>query len=282
MPNIPIFRLLRLITVSASARIVMSRFGVRRLWTTSVPRWNSGVTPSSMSVTQIPTLASSSSKSLWLARLVSMFASISPPSIEANALGSGSAYFTSLPFPTSWGRWPRRSAAGPDGGVELSVFVRPLDRDPRRAFGHLLRRLGIAHDGRQIALQLELALQHALGRVQLFCRHLLPARVGSGEHEVALLRVRSRAPRAAARRAVEQVHDDTPRLGEFPVRLRFHDEAHGPLPALGRRLVDARRVDLVLELLGPFAGESLDRHLDLLCKGKAPARTLPSPRNLRR
>src|SRR5436189_4968858 len=35
MPNGPIFRLLRLITVSASARIVRSRFGWRPLWTTS-------------------------------------------------------------------------------------------------------------------------------------------------------------------------------------------------------------------------------------------------------
>src|SRR5207245_8358799 len=243
MPNIPIFRLLRLITVSASARIVMSRFGVRPLWTTSVPRWNSSVTPSSMSVTQIPTLASSSSKSLCLARLVSMFASISPPSIEANALGSGSAYFTSLPFPTSWGRWPRRSAAGPDGGVELSVFVRPLDRDPRRAFGHLLRRLGIAHDGRTIALQLDLALQHAIGRVHLFCRHLLPAGVGSRDHEVALLRVRGGADSDGARRAVEQVHDDTHRLGKFLVRIRFNDDAHGAIPALGTRLVAVRCVD---------------------------------------
>src|SRR5256885_940154 len=59
MPNRPIFKLLRFITVAASARIVMARLGCRPLCTMSEPRLKSRVTASAMSVTKMPTRAGS-------------------------------------------------------------------------------------------------------------------------------------------------------------------------------------------------------------------------------
>src|SRR6266851_3355246 len=95
MPSGPIFKLLRAITVSASARMVMVRRGFRPLCTTSLPPLKSSVTASSMSVTKIPTRATRFSKSPCFSSRLLTLASIRPPSIEENALGSWSAYSTS-------------------------------------------------------------------------------------------------------------------------------------------------------------------------------------------
>src|SRR5438270_6396749 len=184
-------RLESVITVSASVRIVRSRLRFRPLLTASDPPLNSSVIDSSMSSTRMPTRAFRLSKSLRLSWRAFTLASIRPPSIWANALASSpSGYSTS----------------------DL-VFVREVDRDPGRALGHLLRRPGVADDGRQVALQLQLALHHALGRVQLLLHHLLPAGVGRCDDEVALARLVGADDLDRAGLAVIQVHEDAFGLG---------------------------------------------------------------------
>src|ERR1700686_1018347 len=112
-----------------------------------------------MSVTQIPTRATSASKSCLLCTFARTLASIRPPSISAKALGSSLAYSTRAWSCSMW----------------FLIFVGPFDRDPSRALGHLLRSLRVAHDRRQVALELELALEHALRHVQLFHDDLFPS-----------------------------------------------------------------------------------------------------------
>src|SRR5579863_7218432 len=92
-----------------------------------------------------------------------------------------------VPAPTT----SRRPWARPSGTEEVirSGLVRPPDRHPCGAVGQLLRSLGVAHDRREIALQLEAAEHDSLGGIELFLSHLLPARVGAGDDEFGLLGV---------------------------------------------------------------------------------------------
>src|SRR5438067_970621 len=225
-------RLESIITVSASVRMVSRRSRLRPLLTTSLPPLKSSVTDSSMSSTTIPTRAFRVSKSPRFSGRPSTLASIRPPSIMAKALASSpSAYSTSFS-----GRVTRRLR-----------FVGKLDRDAGRALGHLLRRPGVADDGRQVALQLQLALHHALGRVQLLLHHLLPAGVGRCDDEVALARLVGADDLDRAGLAVIQVHEDAFGLGKLLVRLGLDDQPDRPLPTLAGLLVHRRLVDLVLE-----------------------------------
>src|SRR5438309_8823174 len=226
-------RLESVITVSASVRIVRSRLRFRPLLTASDPPLNSSVIDSSMSSTRMPTRAFRLSKSLRLSWRAFTLASIRPPSIWANALASSpSGYSTSR-----------------------LVFVREVDRDPGRALGHLLRRPGVADDGRQVALELELALHHPLGRVELLAHHLLPARVGRRHHEVALLRLIGRNHLDVPGLAVEEVQENPVAVGDVLIGLGLDDQAHGPLPALAGLLVDLALVDLFLERLRELRAE---------------------------
>src|SRR5450759_5487 len=105
---------------------------------------------------------------------------------------------------------------------------------------------------KQVALQLEVPLAHAFRRVELLGRDLLPARVRSGDHEVAFLRVTRGPDPDVPSVTVEQVHHQPARLRDMLVRLGLDDQPDGPLPALPGRFVSARLVDLVLELRRPF------------------------------
>src|SRR5579859_191245 len=206
-------RLESIITVSASVRMVSRRSRLRPLLTLSSPPLKSRVTDSSMSSTTIPTRALRVSKSCRFSGRPSTLASISPPSIIAKALASSpSVYSTSF-----WGRVTRRLR-----------FVRELDRDPRRALGHLLRRPGVADDGRQVALQLQLALHHALGRVELLLHHLLPAGVGRRDDEVARAGLGGTDHLDGPRLAVVEIHEDALGLGEPLVGLGLDDQADRP------------------------------------------------------
>src|SRR5207244_7117883 len=131
------------------------------------------------------------------------------------------------------------------------VSVGPYDRHPGRALGHLLRRLRVSHDRRQIAFQLGLGLQHPLRGVKLLGRDLLPARVGRRDHEVTILRLGDGPYLDRSGRAVEQVHDHTARLGKVLVRLSLDRPDDRPLPALRHRLLDALASHLVLVVLHP-------------------------------
>src|SRR3979490_839265 len=157
-----------------------------------------------MSVADIPTRATSLSKSCFFSGLANTFASISPPSIPANALGSLLAYSTS-----------------PGSFAVALLPVGPLDRNSGRALGHLLGCLCVAHDGRQVAFELQLALKHSFCRVELFVDHLLPPRVRGCDHEITPLRVARRTDLDVASGAIEQVHHDAERRGEILVGLRL-------------------------------------------------------------
>src|SRR5713101_7684152 len=254
-------------TVSASVRMVSVRRGLRPLWTTSLPPLKSRVTPSSMSVTQMPTRAFNDSKSRSFSGWLRMLASIRPrASTQTRSVHRRRNRRARGCRRRAWGlsRWAWRSQIPPHPPASLLLFVGPFDRNPRRAERHLLRSLRVAHDRRQVTLQLELALEHPLGGVELVGGDLFPPRVRRVDHEVALLRIGRGADLDVARLAVEQVHHDSLRLGEVVGRLGFDHEANRPLPALARRLVGGRFVDLVLERLGPLVRESLDRHAALL------------------
>src|SRR5206468_1189520 len=79
----------------------------------------------------------------------SRFASIRPPIIAASPFGSSSRYRTFM-VP-----WP--AAGGPSG-----LLVDELGRHAPGEVHQHVRRLDVAHDRREVALQLELALHHAL------------------------------------------------------------------------------------------------------------------------
>src|SRR5687767_9405439 len=66
-------------------------------------------------------------------------------------------------------------------------FVRELGLDGLREVDELVRGLDVAHDRREVARELELALHHALDRVELLPDDLLPARVRRANHEGRLL-----------------------------------------------------------------------------------------------
>src|SRR5437588_2130471 len=245
-------RLESIITVSASVRMVSLRSRLRPLLTRSRPPRKSRVTASSMSRTWIPTRALSVSKSWRFSGRPATLAWIRPPSIMAKALASSpSAYSTSS-----------------GGGADLARlgFVREFDRDPGRALGHLLRGPGVADDGRQVSLQLQLALHHPLGRVELLLHHLLPARVGGGDDEVGLGSGVGAGELDVARLTVEEIHVDPLRLWEVLVGLGLDDQSDRPLPTLAGLLVDGGLVDLVLE-----GGRELGtERFDLCCQAAPP------------
>src|SRR5580704_12200531 len=100
-----------------------------------------------------------------------------------------------------------------------SGLVRPPDRHAGGAVGELLRCLGVAHDRRKVALELEPAEHDPLGGVEFLLRHLLPAGVGPRDHELCLLRVLATADTNIASFAVPEVEEDTHVLWEVLVRL---------------------------------------------------------------
>src|ERR1039457_5722180 len=135
-----------------------------------------------------------------------------------------------VPAPTTSRRpWSPRSRRD---RVIRSAFIRPPDRHTGGAVGQLLRGLGVSHDRREIALQLQPAEHDPLGGVELLLRHLLPARIRAGDHEFGLLSVLASAD--------------------------AHAQPDRALPARRSLLVDGRLVDLSLEGFGPLRAVSVD------------------------
>src|SRR5580692_941917 len=161
-----------------------------------------------------------------------------------------------VPAPTT----RRRPSAAPalSDGVIRSDLVRPPDRDARRAVGELLRCLRVSDDRGEVALELQPPQHDALGRVELLLSHLLPARVGAGDHELGLLRILTRADADIARLTVPEVEEDPFVIRKVLVGLGEDDQTDGPLPTGCRLLVHGRLVDLRLECVSPFGAVRVD------------------------
>src|ERR1039457_2789472 len=161
-----------------------------------------------------------------------------------------------VPAPTTSRRpWSPRSRRD---RVIRSAFIRPPDRHTGGAVGQLLRGLGVSHDRREIALQLQPAEHDPLGGVELLLRHLLPARIRAGDHEFGLLSVLASADAHVARLAVPEIEEDAAILREVLVGLGEHHQPDRALPARRSLLVDGRLVDLSLEGFGPLRAVSVD------------------------
>src|SRR5579862_2845650 len=178
-----------------------------------------------------------------------------------------------VPAPTT----SRRPWARPSGTEEVtrSRLVRPSDRHAGGAIGQLLARLGVAHDRREITLQLEAAEHDSLGGIELFLSHLLPARVGAGDDELGLLGVLPGPDANVTRLPVPEVEKNAAILGEVLVGFGEHHESDGALPTRCRLLVHRRLVDLGLEGLGPFWAVCVD-HLGV-CHVLPPWTGSPAP-----
>src|ERR1700729_2385131 len=102
-------------------------------------------------------------------------------------------------------------------GLIRSRLVRPPDRHSSGAVGQLLRGLRVAHDGREITFQLQAAKHDSLGGVELLLRHLLPARIGTGDDEFGLLSILAGPDSDIAGLAVPEIEKDASILGEILV-----------------------------------------------------------------
>src|SRR5439155_12976093 len=77
-------------------------------------------------------------------------------------------------------------AEPPPDGCSAGRLVDELGGNAGGQVDQLVGRLHIADDGRQVALQLELPLHHALDRVELLSNDFLPPAVWSHDDELGL------------------------------------------------------------------------------------------------
>src|SRR5450756_1471823 len=128
----------------------------------------------------------------------------------------------------------------PDLGAQVSEALRGPDR---------------AHDGGEVALQLELALHHALGAVELLLADLGPALQRAGDDEVPGLADIGRDDPYGAAVTVPQVHEDVEVDVKAVIGCRLHVRDDRAFPVLGGLPVLRVPLDDLLVQGHPLRGE---------------------------
>src|SRR5438105_3082947 len=157
------------------------------------------------------------------------------------------------------------------------LLVDELGRNRLCQVDQLVRRLHVAHDRGEVALQLQLALHHPLHGIELLADHFLPPGVRRADDEprlLALLGAQAVLPAAAL--AVPQVEPRPDVLRQAVVRLGLEDVRDVALPRRGRLLVLVRRIDPLDVELQPLLAREL-RHVSLLFVGGIQAPMLRGP-----